>query len=311
MDIIKVENFTKDYGFGRGVFNATINVKKGEVFGYLGPNGAGKTTTIRHIMGFAKADVGSIEVLGMDAWNNSSEILKKVGYLPGEIALFENMTGTEFLKYMAYLRKVDDFSYMNYLIDYFEFDPKGKIKKMALGNKRKLAIVTAFMHDPDILVLDEPTSGLDPVMQNKFIEFILLEKKRGKTILLSSHIFQEVDATCDRIAIIKEGFIVSIFDAKEIQIREEKTYKIEFCYKEDYNNFLKENEYKIIETKKDINQIKLFIKDVDVNDLFNKLSKVKLKYISEIKFTLEDYFLNFYDIHKTVEEGIKGVSNQD
>src|SRR5699024_7526946 len=142
---------------------------------------------------------------GLDSWENAAAIQRNMGYLPGEIALPESLTGTEFIKMMAQLRGLKDFTHTEYLIRKFELEAMGKLKRMSLGMKRKLAIVTAFMHDPDVLVLDEPTSGLDPMMQNVFIEFIKEEKARGKTILISSHIFSEIDATCDRISMIKDG----------------------------------------------------------------------------------------------------------
>ena len=211
-NIIVVDKLTQDYGHGRGVFDVSFTVKKGEVFGFLGPNGAGKSTTIRHIMGFSSAQSGNTSVFELESFKNYYKILDRVGYLPGEIALPEGLTGWEFIKMMWSLRKVENKERLEQLLDMFKLDPSGETKKMSLGDKRKLAIVTAFMHDPEVLILDEPTSGLDPVMQQTFIDFVKLEKKRGKTILLSSHMFNEVEATCDRIAIIKDGKIVSEFE---------------------------------------------------------------------------------------------------
>ena len=205
MTVIKIDHLTKDYGYNRGVFDISLEVQKGEVYGFLGPNGAGKTTAIRHIMGFSRPQKGLTFVNGLNSWENASEIQRFLGYLPGEIAFPENLTGDQFIRMMAELRGMKDLSYTHDLIEKFELDPSGSLKRMALGMKRKLAIVTAFMHDPDVLILDEPTSGLDPIMQNIFIDFIKEEKKRGKTILLSSHIFNEIDATCDKISIIKDG----------------------------------------------------------------------------------------------------------
>ena len=311
MTVIKVNNVTKDYGFGRGVFNVSFEIKKGEVFGYLGPNGAGKTTTIRQLMGFSKADQGYLSILGLDSRKDSSEILKKVGYLPGEIALYEHLSILEFLDYMAKLRGVEDLTYMNELINYFEFDTKGRIKRMSLGNKRKLAIVTAFMHDPEILLLDEPTSGLDPLMQEKFTEFILKEKARGKTILLSSHIFSEVDATCDRIAIIKDGHIVSEVETKFFKHNENKSFKIEFNDKVSFDDFKNKTKFELVRIQADDNQVIAAVHDNDINELFKSLKNLDVKFISEIKFTLEDYFLDFYDRKKDVKEGMTGVIHRD
>ena len=220
MNIIEVEHLTKDYGSGRGVFDVSFNVQKGEVFGFLGPNGAGKSTTIRHLMGFSKPDSGDTKIFGKDTFLKYNEILGKVGYIPGEIALPQGLTGWEFIRMIQDLTHIHNEEQLNKMLKLFELDDitlKGETKRMSLGVKRKLAVVTAFMSDPDVLILDEPTSGLDPVMQEVFINFIKEEKEKGKTILLSSHIFSEVDATCDRIAIIKDGKLVKCRSMKEIK----------------------------------------------------------------------------------------------
>lgn len=299
MTVLQVESLTKDYGNNRGVFDVSFSVEKGEVYGFLGPNGAGKTTTIRHIMGFSRPQKGHTYVNGMDSWERASEIQKNLGYLPGEIALPESLTGNQFIKMMAELRGIKDMTHTNYLIKKFEFEPSGSLKRMSLGMKRKLAIVTAFMHDPDVLVLDEPTSGLDPIMQNTFIEFIKEEKNRGKTILLSSHIFSEIDATCDKISIIKDGRLISNFIADDLRHNESKTFKLEFNTKEGFESFksevLEKKKLNVIGEKPRKNQVKIQINDKDINNFMNIISNYDLKFMSEIKFTLEDYFMNFYD----------------
>lgn len=305
MSVIKVENLTKDYGSGRGVFDVSFTVGKGEVYGFLGPNGAGKTTTIRHLMGFSHPQSGKTSVDGMDSWKHHYDIQKKVGYLPGEIALPENLTGTQFIEMMAELRGMTDMLYSQILIERFELETSGGLKRMSLGMKRKLAIVTAFMHDPEILILDEPTSGLDPVMQDQFIQFIISEKERGKTVLLSSHIFSEVDAACDRISIIKDGRLVSTFIANELRRNENKEWKIEFSTKDDFERFREQVEYpkkfNVISVKRHRNQAKVAINDKEINELVAELSNYSLNFFTEIKFTLEDYFMKFYDKNTTAE----------
>jgi ABC-2 type transport system ATP-binding protein len=299
MPIIQVEHLTKDYGHNRGVFDVSFTVEKGEVFGFLGPNGAGKTTTIRHIMGFSRPQAGFTAVDGKNSWKKHYEIQRNVGYLPGEIALPESLTGTQFIKMMADLRGMKDMTYTNSLTERFALEASGGLKRMSLGMKRKLAVVTAFMHDPAILVLDEPTSGLDPVMQEAFIEFVMEEKKRGKTILLSSHIFSEVDATCDRISIIKEGRLVSTFIADELRHSESKEWKIEFSSQEDFKKFRENIEFpkkfNVVSVKEHRNQVKVVINDKETNLFIAELSGYSLKFFTEIKFTLEDYFMKFYD----------------
>ena len=312
-NIISVNNLTKDYGHGRGVFDVSFVVKKGEVFGFLGPNGAGKSTTIRHIMGFSKPDKGSTNVFGMESFKNYYKILANVGYLPGEIALPEGLTGWEFIKMMGDLRHTKDDERLKYLLDKFNLDPSGETKRMSLGDKRKLAIITAFMDDPDTLILDEPTSGLDPVMQQVFIEFIKEEKKRGKTILLSSHIFNEVEATCDRISIIKDGKIVSTFDADKIKHNENKKFVIHLDDLENYNKLLNKLPFSKSKNKKFINptiiekdekskKVVVAINDSQINKLVDILSDLNILSFVEQKLTLQDYFMQFYREDKNFGE---------
>ena len=304
-NIIVVDNLTQDYGHGRGVFDVSFVVKKGEVFGFLGPNGAGKSTTIRHIMGFSKPQKGDIYVFDLESFSNYYKILDKVGYLPGEIALPEGLTGWEFIKMMWSLRAVENKERLEYLLDMFKLDPSGETKKMSLGDKRKLAIVTAFMHDPELLILDEPTSGLDPVMQQTFIDFVKQEKKRGKTILLSSHMFNEVEATCDRVAIIKDGKIVSEFDTSQITHNENKNFEVVLKNKEDFQKLLKNlpklhkntiniKKISVKSYDEDKKSIIIAVNDKDINSLVAMLSEFKVETFTQVKFTLEDYFMQFY-----------------
>ncbi len=208
MNRIGVEHLTRDYGSGKGVFDVSFGIEEGTAFGFLGPNGAGKTTTIRHLMGFLRPQAGKCTIDGLDCWKESFRIQEHVGYIPGEINFFDDMTGVEFLHFIEKYRKVGRSSRKDELLELFELDPRGKMKKMSKGMKQKLGIVAALMHDPQILILDEPTSGLDPLMQGRFVDLIAAEKGRGKTILLSSHMFEEVERTCDRIGIIRKGRLV-------------------------------------------------------------------------------------------------------
>ena len=225
-NIIEINNLTKNFGKHRGIENISFNVSKGESFGFLGPNGAGKTTTIRHLMGFVKSQSGSCTINGMDCWKERDKIQKSLGYIPGEINFFDDMTGIEFLNFIAKYKGITKLVKQKELIERFELDPKGKIKKMSKGMKQKIGIITAFMHDPDILILDEPTSGLDPLMQSRFIELIAEEKAKGKTILLSSHMFEEVERTCDRIGIIREGKMVTVDSVETLRERHMHKYTV-------------------------------------------------------------------------------------
>lgn len=300
MNVIEIEGLTKDYGNDKGVFDVDLNVAESEVYGYLGPNGAGKSTTIRHLMGFSKPDKGSIRIYGKNTFNNYYELLNDVGYLPGEIALPKGLTGEEFIEMMRDLRKMKDRGRSDELINMFELDNLGETKSMSLGQKRKLAIVVAFMHDPKILVLDEPTSGLDPIMQKRFTDFVVDEKKRGKTILLSSHIFSEVDATCDEIATIKDGRIVDRFDTDEFKHSRNKRYSITF--KEDVIIRLQKEFVHIENISEDRRTVELMIDENDTNELFELIKNVEVIDIQENAISLKDHFMSFYKEDKEFME---------
>ena len=290
---IRVKNLTKDYGHGRGVFNISLQVGEGECYGFLGPNGAGKTTTIRHMMGFSKPQIGRCTVLGSDCLKNAAELKNVIGYLPGEVALPAGLTGEGFLKMTLKMHGCSDDSFCRQLLERFELKADKKTREMSLGEKRKLAIVAAFMHDPRILILDEPTSGLDPVMQQEFINFVKEEKERGKTIFLSSHIFSEVDAVCDRIAIIKDGMIVSEFKADELRKTQDSIYVIRFEDKESYEIF-KEKGYIITADSEERLKIKARVPLKQLNAFVRDMAPLHIKSFHQAKFSLEDYFMDFY-----------------
>ena len=306
--IINVEHLTKDYGYGRGVFDVSIKVHKGECYGYLGPNGAGKSTTIRHIMGFSKPTKGKIEIFGLNSFNNTHKILAKVGYLPGEPAILLGLDGMGFLRMMQDMRGERNDERLNYLLDLFRLNPNVSVKSMSLGEKRKLAVVAAFMNDPDVLILDEPTSGLDPVMQQVFIHFIIDEKKRGKTILLSSHIFSEVDATCDTISIIKDGVHVSTFKAADLKEGDIATYNIRFRKLEDAKKYAeaKYPSFEVVGVNEGRKIVTVKVKRELYQDFFKSLRGVNVAEFSEKPFTLQDYFMSFYKEEKTFA-GLSGV----
>ena len=226
MSAIQIENLVRDYGGGKGVFDVSFHVDQGEAFGFLGPNGAGKTTTIRHLMGFLKPRAGKCTIDGMDCWSERDKVQARLGYIPGEISFFDDMSGTEFLRFIADYRRIGTHDRTQELLELFELDPKSKIKKISKGTKQKLGIVAAFMHDPDIILLDEPTSGLDPLMQNRFVNFVAKEKEQGKTILMSSHIFEEVERTCDRIGIIRKGRMIAVDSAAALRERHTRSYTV-------------------------------------------------------------------------------------
>jgi len=291
--VITVKNLTKDYGQKRGVFDVSFEVRKGEVFGFLGPNGAGKTTTIRHLLGFSKPQNGGCEIMGIDCWKAPSKVQEHIGYLAGEIALPQNTTGWKFIEQIAERRGIKDMKVARELCDYFQLKPDGELKRMSKGTKQKIALVIAFMHNADITILDEPTSGLDPLMQAKFCELIAKKRAEGKTILMSSHMFEEVEKTCNRVVIIKQGKIIAEVLMKDIKHKKDKEYEIRFKNIADTEAFAKQN-YDFIERNFAKNRIKVTVHDDQVTEFFATVSKYKLEYVSEIKFTLERYFMQYY-----------------
>ncbi len=310
MHVIEVSHLTKDYGFGRGVFDVNIHVDQGEVLGFLGPNGAGKSTTIRHLMGFSKPGKGNTKIFGKETFSRYYEILNRVGYIPGEVALPAGLTGWQFIRMMQDLQKVKNEARLKEMLELFELDDlslKGDVKRMSLGVKRKLAVVTAFMSDPEVLILDEPTSGLDPVMQETFVDLIHKEKARGKTILLSSHIFSEIDNTCDRIAIIKDGKIVSEFVADDLKHASRKYYTVVFKNEEEKKKFLAgKNAISSLELiREQPAEIFIAVDDKDLNATIAALSPLDVESFDNRKESLEDYFMKFYKEDKDFGGALK------
>jgi ABC-2 type transport system ATP-binding protein len=294
MPYIEIKHLTKDFGDGKGLFNLDFSIEKGEVFGFVGTNGAGKSTTIRHMMGFLKPKSGAVTINGMNCWTNSAEIKKLIGYIPGEIAFPDAPTGTEFLRRQAELLGLKDMSYAESIIKKLQLDPTANLKRMSKGMKQKTAIVAALMADPEILILDEPTTGLDPLMRAEFVNILNEEKKKGKTIFMSSHMFEEVEHTCDKVALIKDGKLIAVKATAEVKHSEDKVYKIEFLSHEDYQRFLSEP-FDFAEKRDSQNQVFLKMNDREINQLFRTLKGYPVKFIAEIKYTLEDYFKGLYE----------------
>lgn len=290
--MIRISHLTKDYGNHRGIFDLSINIKKGEVYGFLGPNGAGKSTTMRHIMGFSRADSGNITVDNMDSWNDKVKVKESIGYLAGEIALPNDMTGLQYLRLISKMRNMKSFNYAEELLEYFDIDPNSNIKKMSKGMKQKIAIVATFMHNPEVILLDEPTSGLDPLMQERFIELVKKEKQKGKTIFMSSHIFEEVSKACDRVGIVKNGILIKELEMSSLRNNKEKTYLLKFKNEEDLGKITRLYSNAII-TEED--EAAITINDEDINNFIKDLSGCELAYLKEKEESLEEYFMKFYE----------------
>ncbi len=203
--VIEISHLTKSYGKSRGVIDVSLNVEKGDIFGFLGPNGAGKSTTIRSMLGFLKINKGSIKILGMDSVKDHEKILKEVGYMPSEACFYDSMKVSDVIKYAADVRGLDCSEEARKLCERLKVDTNKKIKQLSLGNRKKVSIVCAMQHRPKLFIFDEPTGGLDPLMQKKFFELINEYVNEGATCLLSTHVLTEVDKYCKNAAIMREG----------------------------------------------------------------------------------------------------------
>jgi len=208
--IIQTEKLTKSYGEHRGIIDVDLSVEQGEVFGFLGPNGAGKTTAIRTILDLIRPTSGKAFVFGIESSVDPVAIHRRIGYLPGEFALYDRLTGLQTLTYFANLRGGVDQAYQQSLIERFDLDPTRRFKEYSKGNKQKVGLVAALQHKPDLLLLDEPTSGLDPLVQQTFSAVVRETVADGRTVFLSSHVLSEVEKTCDRVAIIRDGQLVKV-----------------------------------------------------------------------------------------------------
>ncbi|MDO8335961.1 MAG: ABC transporter ATP-binding protein, partial [Candidatus Saccharibacteria bacterium] len=217
MSVIETKGLTKVYGSTAVLDHLDLEVKKGEVIGYLGPNGAGKTVTIRLLLGLIKSSQGSAKIFGLDAWKDKVEIHKRIAYVPGEANLWPNLTGAETLNLFSNIHGGVDEAYQKKLLKKFKFEPNKKVRNYSKGNKQKINLIAALSSRADLLILDEPTSGLDPLMEQAFREAIFEAKKRGQTIFLSSHILEEVETLCDRIAVLSEGKLVELGTLEELR----------------------------------------------------------------------------------------------
>ncbi|MGE5676332.1 MAG: ABC transporter ATP-binding protein [Mycobacterium leprae] len=228
MQAIQIEGLTRLYRNGRGIREVNLQVEQGEIFGFLGPNGAGKTTLIRTLMGFLRPQAGKAHLLGLDAVRQSKAVRARVGYLPSDPALYDFLSGRRNLEFALAVRGIKDHSRVKLLAERLEIDLKPRLKTLSRGNKQKVAIVAALAHDPDLIILDEPTSGLDPLVQEVFADLVRQEQARGKTIFMSSHVLSEVENLCDRVAVIRDGQIVTVDEVSNLKRQRVKYVTAEF-----------------------------------------------------------------------------------
>ena len=288
--IIKTEKLTKDYGNGRGIFDLDLEVNEGEVFGYLGPNGAGKTTTIRLIMDFLRPTKGKAEIFGLDTRADSVQIKHKIGYLPGDLDLYDNLNGEEFLRYLAALRGGVDWTLVKQLASRIESNLSHPIRSLSHGNKQKLGLIQAFMHKPALLILDEPTTGLDPIVQHEFTHMVAEVKAEGRTVFLSSHILPEVERTCDRVGIIRNGKLVVVENILSLKEHAIRPIEIHFASEIKNEDFV---DLKLQDLKIEKNILRCNVPG-SFDALVKRLAQFEVVNIITPEPDLEQVFLNYY-----------------
>lgn len=287
--VIEIKNLTKYYGKIKGVENLNLDLLEGEVFGFIWPNGAGKSTTIRAIMNLINKTNGKVIINGNEFDKNNLKIKENIGYLPSEINLYDDLTVKEILDYHEGFYKKNISKRRKELLEKLNLDERKKIEDLSLGNLKKLGIILAFMHEPKILILDEPTSGLDPIMQNVFYDLLKEEKKKGTTILYSTHVLTEVSKICDRVGIIRNGNMIKIDKIENIT-------KNNLVYVTITSNDINEiiDDLKIETIYKNGNTIK-FKNNILHDKLIKKLAKYKIEKILIEEPTLEDIFIHYYE----------------
>ena len=292
MNVIEIKNLTKTYGKARGISNISFNVEEGEIFGFIGPNGAGKSTTIRTLLSLIYPTKGSATIFGKDSVKYAPEIKKEIGYLPSEVFYYDNMRVKDLLKYSASFYKKDCTKRIHELAEIMNLDLNKRIDDLSLGNKKKVGIVQGLLHEPKLIILDEPTSGLDPLMQQKFFELLQEENKKGATILFSSHILSEVQKLCNRVAIIKEGQLVTVEKISTLQESNYKKIKIETKTKLGLDYFNLEGINKL-EVKDNVIS---FLFRGNINDILKKITEIEIMNLWIEEPDLEEIFMHYYEV---------------
>ena len=304
--MIEIEGLTKSYGGKRGIVDLSLQVGEGEVFGFLGPNGAGKTTTIRILMALLRADSGRARVAGLDCWERSIDVKRLIGYVPGEPSLDPNLTGGQILEYFANLRGGVDQAYLKKLVDRFDLDTSRKFRQYSTGNKRKVVLIQAFMHRPRVLVLDEPTSGLDPLNQQEFDAMVREARDDGHTVFLSSHVLSEVEKTCSRIGIIREGRLVRVGGLHDLA--DIKRYEITITFAEPVpsESFAGLDGVTSAETLNNGSVIRIAVQG-SADAVIKTAARYRVVSLTSIEPSLEDTFLRFYEADGQAPKEAAGV----
>lgn len=289
--VIHLHNLTKNFGSHIAVDRLNLEILEGEIFGFLGPNGAGKTTTIRMMLGQVSPHDGTVTIMGHDAWRDRAKVHAGIGYLGGDMALDGELTGQQYLNFLAQLQKGVSQHLIHDLARKFECDLSVKIRKLSRGNKQKVALISALMHDPELLILDEPTSGFDPLIQAEFNKIILDYKKRGKTVFISSHILSEIQHLCDRVAFIRNGKLATVGNMQDLTESTIKRVRVVFASEQDISH---------IRAVRGVHQVTsdgrhaLFAFSGHMQDLLGKLAELSVVDLAIQDADLEELFMRYY-----------------
>lgn len=286
--MLKIDKLTKYYGKIKGIENLSLELNKGEIFGFIGPNGAGKSTTIKCIMNLINKNSGDIYIDGKINNKDDLELKEIIGYLPSEISLYDDMTVKQILDYNAQFYKKDTSLKRKELVTKFQLDESKKVEQLSLGNLKKLGIVLALVHDPKLIILDEPTSGLDPIMQDVFYNILKEEREKGNTIFYSTHILSEIKKICDRVGIIKDGNLIKVETLKEMK---NNNLVIVTIKSRKIANIKTELKFKILEETEE--EIKILYND-DINKLIKLLECYNLEKLLIEELSIEDMFIHYY-----------------
>ncbi len=297
---LKLNKLTKTYGKFRGVEDLDLTVENSEIFGFLGPNGAGKSTTIRTIMNFQSPTSGTAEIFGLDSVKDSKVLKSRVGYLAGELAVYENLTGRQFLEYLGSFNSEFHWDEVENLARQFQAELDRKLKDLSKGNRQKIGLIQAFMHLPDLVVLDEPTSGLDPLMQEEFFKLLKVHKERGASVFFSSHNIAEVQRVADRAAFIRDGKLISVENVSKLRGMDVHRLQVQFGKsKPKQSDFAK---LKNVEEAHLSASMGLFVVRGSVDGLIKFIAKYDVLSIDREESSLEDIFLRYYELAEESDE---------
>lgn len=292
MNLLEINHLCKFYGRSRGIDDLNLSVAAGDIFGFIGPNGAGKSTTIRILLNLIFPTSGSARIFGLDVVRDSKKIRSRTGYVPSDASIYDRMKVMDFLKYITSFYRVDNIQErIDRLLEVFDLDPGRKIAELSMGNKKKVSIIQAMIHRPELLIFDEPTSGLDPLIQSRFFDLLHEENRQGTTIFFSSHTLSEVQSFCKTVAIIKEGKIVAVEEIATLRKKQLKKIQIHFPESRNIRDLGIEG---IGKAESDRGRKLVFMFSGNINDLIGKLASQQIENLSIEEPSLEEIFLHYY-----------------